>query len=695
MVLNPCVASTSPESTLDGPPTTVPAPRRPFELSFPRVVSSNGSAATIGTVGTGAPIDRAALAQSGLLSVVVWVSEPLRRVPNAVDATDATRVTADVVGVAVTHLISVTQQASDRNGTALRVGVAINTTELRTFSGTFHVVLSVPPGLFECPPAFGHLRIDFEIASPPPEPVVPAQVMDATQVAVTAVSTAGALAANPVVAMNINKIAAVSALQTCVFSHYEPLPRLTSLTGMGFGAARGYYYRGGVIGNLLLFAGIVVFFVTVSVLLLLFRRRTLKKGQHRANSTPLLRQVYDSFADTHFPSVMVIPTAIAYQGTASVSLSIFIHSEDQRDVAYGVFGGLCCLLFTGMIAYLCTAGFRCVIDKRAAVDDDHTDERRRRRSKSAQLYEYMLESHDHWRARDGEKMWKRRWHFFFADFRRSWWLPYEFVIITVCGLVDGVRISDRRVCLALAYCPTVAFGLTCALALALKPAFNRFNSWFIIAFSSMSCVLGICAVIQLHDGSIDFQESTEWLGYALLIFGAIKSTVDISLAIHWVITRRREVRAYLNTGDFLKGMTEEDLARANASFAEDREEATEMGLLAPVQDYTKPTSPNAPGEDLDGMWPAFERPRGTPSGSTPSVEDAAERGSGTYDPPRAAAPHPPRPVARSTLSHLMDQLLSTDGLTGLGSPFGAASAVPAPPTRYYHDDELLPDDDML
>jgi hypothetical protein len=219
------------------------------------------------------------------------------------------------------------------------------------------LVVSMARALFECPfvapNTSGGAHLDFAAQEAPLSVTVtfskyvsalPQALRDTAQVTSVISRTGSALVAAPGAAGTVGRSTILVQLVTCEFSDYAPLDLSQSITGLGFGDPKGYYYRGGVVGNFAVIVGAVVFMFGSALVLFAFGAQYRSMGFASGFMTALFR--------LHFPAFMIVPYMALMPGLVMCTVAALWHGNgDGTDIGIGLFGLLVSLgLPTALIA---------------------------------------------------------------------------------------------------------------------------------------------------------------------------------------------------------------------------------------------------------------------------------------------------------------------------------------------------------
>jgi hypothetical protein len=128
---------------------------------------------------------------------------------------------------------------------------------------------------------------------------------------------------------------------------------------------------------------------------------------------------------------------------------------------------------------------------------------------------------------------RRSIHFVIDDLSIPQYTLLELVVSFVIGVCSGIRISDRRVCLALSVVSGLALLFQLVVLLYLRPIVTRFNLGFTVVVC-MLCLSSCCLVlISMSSESDAVGNNPAVLSFLGMIITTIKSVVDLFFLGCW------------------------------------------------------------------------------------------------------------------------------------------------------------------
>ena len=242
-------------------------------------------------------------------------------------------------------------------------------------------------------------------------------------------SVASSALSNPTPAVQQAIFMSFIDVATCAFSDVEPLESSSSPSGFGFGDELGHYYRGtsaAFLVCLCVIAGLGAAGIAVFAALTGVSRR-------------------EAAARLHYPSVLIVPFALLVEGAGLSIVSLLRLSLDVSDMLLAAFTAFVCCSFVLLGYLICSSRwwFRCVSEVR-----EHPE------GTVPFVFELLFkftEPSTGWRDDAGVPLlYKKRYLLVFNETRSVWYCPLELGLALINGLIQGVRINDKSVCMTTA-----------------------------------------------------------------------------------------------------------------------------------------------------------------------------------------------------------------------------------------------------
>jgi hypothetical protein len=353
---------------------------------------------------------------------------------------------------------------------------------------------------------------------------------------------------SPTMAMQQNKMSAVSLGANCGSSPMdeEPLSAADSPTGMGFGDVEGYYVRGAIVGNLILFFGLNAFFLLILGVLLWVRWDETKDPTNPVTPQALTIR---ALADIHFPSILVVPVGVCYQSTVRASFAMFYYAETHGDKFLGAFGFMVAMAFTAVVIYHCAYRFRATLIVREPDSDE--EEGATGPHPVMACLDWWMEPDTKWVGPADDPHWKHRYMMFFADYTHGYFFAVELGMAAILGIIDAIGPETESGCVAkfvITFLLIIVFALVFAW---LRPFTCRLAVHYTMMMNAITVFTAILGLANAVNYSPDTEAASAVFGMFALVLGMAKFFLDLWIGFYTVFQRRHSILR--SVGGLVKG----------------------------------------------------------------------------------------------------------------------------------------------
>ena len=273
----------------------------------------------------------------------------------------------------------------------------------------------------------------------------------------------------------------------CVFSDVGKLSRSLSPLGLAFGETVGQYYRGTIAVFLIVLPGTLVLGAVAILVLTFFSRK------RHPRSVSFRTTAEDIAGIIHFPSILIVPFNLTFQGALISSASLLRLHRSPGDVALAVGTLVVNVVFIGAVFVETRLRFRCV-----ALPRSRENELAIERHPLVMKLLLVLQWSKEWIDRSPTNF-KQRWLMLFESLSVSWYLSWEMTISAAQAIVLGIRESTLATCrwqLAI-FLPLSIISVSSAIIL--RPSGPYFDHGCHVLSKTLICVSCVIIFIETYD----------------------------------------------------------------------------------------------------------------------------------------------------------------------------------------------------
>jgi hypothetical protein len=348
----------------------------------------------------------------------------------------------------------------------------------------------------------------------------------------SAASAASVAGVNPAAAATQARTKMLSALIVCSFDLESD--NGNSITGLFYGAKKGQYLRGSIVGN-----WIVLFLFTLVLLLLAF---TCARIIHRRHGLKM-RDAWESMTCImHIPSACLVPMGLVLQPTVSSTVTLIMYPTGSSDAILAAASIVGTLVLLGVLLVTCLSRFECEL-----VPDEPLQDGASPLVKLIFYLKRFFEGSMIWRTRRGcDPLWKMRYHLIFNDYRFSWFALVEIAISVMMGIVNGVKVNADGACFVQLCLMLALYSIIFLLVAILRPGISLFTQIFLFLANFIGficCVLIVIGIVTANDSAFAYSDYLVMMLFVMSSVVSLKEMVKmvflIPLVLRYVATLRK------------------------------------------------------------------------------------------------------------------------------------------------------------
>ncbi len=346
-----------------------------------------------------------------------------------------------------------------------------------------------------------------------------------TNAASGAASAASIIGVNAAAASTQARTKMLSALVACSFDLVND--NSNSVTGLRFGAPRGQYLRGAIVGNWCL---MIAF--SLAVLLLAY---TSARIIHRRHGVPMKAAWVSMTCILHLPSAYLVPLGLVLQPTVSATITLIMYPTGSSDAMLAAASLIGILALLGYILVICLSRFECEL----VEDDEVLPEDAGPWTRASFHLQRFFEGSQVWRTRRGcDPLWKMQFHLIFNDYVYKWFALVELAISITMGIVTGVKINSENACFVQLCIMLALYAFIMLLIVFLRPGISYFAQIFLLlsnVIGFVCCVLILIGILTSNNDTFMYSDYLIMMLFGMATIVSLKETVKMVLLIPYVI----------------------------------------------------------------------------------------------------------------------------------------------------------------
>lgn len=272
-------------------------------------------------------------------------------------------------------------------------------------------------------------------------------------------------------------------------------------------------------------SAVVVFLLCVS---LASYNRTGQQGFHVA--------LHQAMAKCHFPGLVVLPYGLVLQGSLTCTVGMLKVASGPSDYLLGCLGFLVFVTPTALIGLLTTSSFPCVIGERSAEVVPDWE----RRVPGLAKFMALMQWDKRWDDISNTRF-KGKFVSIFGNYVIQWFICVELTLSLLQGIVLGVRMSSKSVCMAQMIALLVLSIVFFALVVALRPVNSAAGRVYITASAFLQLLLAFLTMLSVAKPSSEYAYIIDYTASCATFLSAL-NTVATTFAMFVIELRRRGKR---------------------------------------------------------------------------------------------------------------------------------------------------------